>query len=237
MALASLAILAVGCSAPARSPADARNADRQRAVEELADATQVVGAMRDVPISLRHRARCVAVVPSLLRAGLFVGARHGDGVVTCRSGAAWTGPVFVSLTGGSAGWQIGVESSDLVLLVMTERGMTQLFRTSFALGADASAAAGPAGGAAQAATDASLTAEIYSYARTRGLFAGAELSGTVVQQNVDALAAMYGPPADARAILAGKVAAPAEAAPFLAQIALAFPEAPAAALAAVAGAR
>jgi len=225
-ALAVLGIFGLSCAEPAQSPADARSADHQHAVEELAEATQVVDTMRAIPSDLRHGARCVAVVPSLLRAGLFVGARHGEGVVTCRTGARWSGPVFVSLTGGSAGPQVGVESSDVILLVMTDRGMTRLFRTSFTLGADASAAAGPVGEATQAGTDVSLTAEILSYARSRGLFAGAELSGTALEHDRSALAAVYGPTADAHAILAGAVSAPREASGFLQQIALAFPGAP-----------
>jgi lipid-binding SYLF domain-containing protein len=213
------------CSGPARSPADAPGPDHQRALDELQDATVVVDAMRDIPHTLRVRARCVAVIPSLVRAGLFVGGRHGDGVVTCRTAAGWSGPAFVSLTGASAGAQVGVESSDVILLVMSDRGMTRLFRSSFALGADASVAAGPVGEGSQAGTDSSLTAEILSYARSRGLFAGAELSGTAVKQDEGAVAALYGPTADIHAILAGEVAAPKEARPFLERIAAAFPDA------------
>jgi lipid-binding SYLF domain-containing protein len=222
--MAVLAMAVAACSAPARSPADAPSADHQRAVDELQDATMVVDAMRDIPHTLRVRSRCVVVIPSLVRAGLFVGGRHGDGVVTCRTTAGWSGPAFVSLTGASAGAQVGVESSDVVLLVMSDRGMIRLFRSSFALGADASVAAGPVGEGSQAGTDASLTAEILSYARSRGLFAGAELSGTAVKQDESAVAALYGPAADIHAILAGEVAAPKEASPFLERIAAAFPD-------------
>jgi lipid-binding SYLF domain-containing protein len=221
----ALALLMAGCSQPAaRSAADTRAADHDRAVEELADATQVLDEMNQIPARHRERARCVVVVPSLVRAGLIVGARHGDGVASCRSKGGWSGPVFVTITGGSAGFQVGVESSDLVMLVMSDRGMTKLFRTSFALGADASAAAGPVGQAAQAGTDASITAEILTYARSRGLFAGAELSGAVVKQDRDALEAVYGATADVHEILAGSVAAPSEAGSFLARLGAAFPE-------------
>lgn len=216
---------ALGCSqTPARSAAEARAADHDRAVEELADATQVLDEMNQIPARHRERAKCVVVVPSMVRAGFVVGARHGDGVASCRSKSGWSAPVFVTISGGSAGLQIGVESSDLVMLVMSDRGMTKLFRTSFALGADASAAAGPAGEAAQAGTDASITAEILTYARSRGLFAGAELSGAVVKQDTDALRAVYGANADAHAILAGDVAVPAESGSFLARLGAAFPE-------------
>jgi lipid-binding SYLF domain-containing protein len=216
---------AVGCSEPAKSPVEASQASRDGVSEELANATQVLDEMHQIPMGQRQRAKCVVVVPSLVRAGLFVGGRHGNGLVSCRVQSGWSPPAFLSVTGGSAGFQIGVESSDLVMLVMSDRGMTQLFRTSFALGADASAAAGPVGEAAQAGTDASMTAEILSYARSRGLFAGAELSGAVVKQDTDALASLYGSSADTRAILAGEVAAPPEAAGFLAHLNAAFPPA------------
>lgn len=217
-------LLVAGCSQPAaKSPAEARAADHDRAVEELADATQVLDEMNQIPARQRERARCVVVVPSLVRAGFVVGARHGDGVASCRSRNGWSAPVFVSITGGSAGFQIGVESSDLVMLVMSDRGMTKLFRSSFALGADASAAAGPVGQATQAGTDASITAEILTYARSRGLFAGAELSGAVVKQDADALRAVYGASADVHAILGGDVAPTSEAMSFLARLGAAFP--------------
>jgi len=165
----------------------------------------------------------VVVVPSMVRAGFVLGGRHGDGVASCRTEAGWSGPVFISISGGSAGLQIGVESSDLVMLVTSDRGMEKLFRSSFALGADASAAAGPAGEAAQAGTDASMTAEILTYARSRGLFAGAELSGAVVKQDRDALAAAYGAPVEIHAVLAGQVAAPPEGAELLQRLTTAFP--------------
>ncbi|HTQ44952.1 MAG TPA: lipid-binding SYLF domain-containing protein [Polyangiaceae bacterium] len=179
---------------------------------------QVLDEMNQIPSRHRERANCVVIVPSLVRAGFVVGARHGDGVASCRSKSGWSAPVFVSITGGSAGLQIGV-----VMLVMSDRGMTKLFRKSFALGADASAAAGPVGQAAQAGTDVSITAEILTYARSRGLFAGAELSGAVVKQNIEALRALYGSAADVHDILAGDVAVPKEAGGFLERLGAAFP--------------
>jgi len=221
----TLAFLVAGCSQPTpKSAVEAREADHDRAVEELADATQVLDEMNQIAPRHRERAKCVVVVPSLVRAGFVVGARHGDGVASCRSKNGWSAPVFVSISGGSAGLQIGVESSDLVMLVMSDRGMSELFRTSFSLGADASAAAGPVGQAAQAGTDASITAEILTYARSRGLFAGAELSGAVVKQDGDAMRAVYGSAPDVHDILAGNVAAPREAGTFLARLGAAFPE-------------
>jgi lipid-binding SYLF domain-containing protein len=217
-----LALGAASCASPARSPDQAHDAAVRSAVDELASATDVVDSMREIPLALRQHARCVIVVPTLIRGGLLVGARHGDGIVSCRTASGWSGPVFVSVTGGSAGLQIGVESSDVILLVMTDRGLSQLFRTSFALGADASVAAGPVGGGAQAGTDASMTAEILSYSRSRGLFAGAELGGSVLKRDGDAMGGLYGQEVDTRAVLAGEVPSPKEATEFLGRIAKVF---------------
>jgi lipid-binding SYLF domain-containing protein len=222
-ALFALTLFAAGCSQPAKSPAEVRTTNHDRAVEELADATQVLDEMNQISPTRRQQARCVAVIPSLVRAGLIVGGRHGDGVVSCRSTSGWSAPAFISISGGSAGLQIGVESSDVVMLVMTDRAKAQLFRSDFAVGADASASAGPVGEAAQASTDSQMKAEILSYARSRGLFAGAELSGAVVKQDVDALAATYGDTQDVHAILGGEVPAPKEASSFLTKLAAEFP--------------
>src|SRR5580698_7968085 len=151
--LLAFTLSAVGCAPPAKSPAEVRT-NHDRAVEELADATQVLDEMNQIASSHGERARCIAVIPSLVRAGLIVGGRHGDGVVSCRTASGWSPPAFISISGGSAGLQLGVESSDVVMLVMTDRAKAQLFRSDFAIGADASAAAGPVGEATQAGTDA-----------------------------------------------------------------------------------
>jgi lipid-binding SYLF domain-containing protein len=222
---ASLIFLAalVACSRAPRSAAESQTDRKNRIVEELASATQVVEEMDQIPARQRQRARCVVFVPSLVRAAFIVGGRHGDGVVCCRTPSGWSAPGFVRITGGSAGLQVGVESSDLVMLVMSERGISKLFRKSFSLGADASAAAGPVGEAAQAETDSTATAEILSYAHSRGLFAGVELSGAVVKQDWDALTAIYGDAVDVEAILGGNVAMPKEAVVFVERVAAAFP--------------
>jgi len=224
LALCSL----LGCSHGATSPVQESAADRQRAIEELGDAGAVLREMvqtREIPFAQCERARCVVVVPAMLRAGLGLGARYGSGVATCRSSKGWSGPVFVTIAGGSAGFQVGVESADLVMLVRSERGMAQLFRSSFQVGGDVSAAAGPKGEAAQASTDATMTAEILSYARSRGLFAGVEVSGAVMKQDRAATYALYGGAADVRAILVGEMPAPGEASGFLEQVRIAFPRA------------
>jgi SH3 domain-containing YSC84-like protein 1 len=223
--VAALLLYTLGCSHPPKSPSEARDA-LGHAAEELSDATQVLDEMNQIPARHRERARCVMVIPSLLRAGLIVGARHGDGVVSCRVQGGWSAPAFVTMTGGSAGFQAGVESSDMVMLVTSDRAMTTLFRSSFTLGTDASASAGPVGEAAQAGTDASMRAEILSYAHSRGLFAGAELSGAVVKQDSDALAATYGPSADVHGILGGAIAPPPMSRAFLERLTASFPVAP-----------
>jgi lipid-binding SYLF domain-containing protein len=223
--VAAWTLVAVGCSRPAASAVGARASDHDRAVEELADATQVIDEMNRIAGRHREQARCVAVIPSLVRAGFIVGGRHGDGVVSCRTPSGWSAPAFITVSGGGAGLLLGVESSDVVMLVMTDRAQAQLFRSSFALGADASASAGPVGEAAEVGTDATMKAEVLSYARSRGLFAGAELTGAVVQQDADALMATYGPTPDVHAILAGDVARPREGAGFLARLSTEFPAA------------
>jgi lipid-binding SYLF domain-containing protein len=221
--LPALTMFALGCSRPASSATDARTSDHGRAVEELAGAAQVLAEMNQIARRHRERARCVAVVPSLVRAGFILGGRRGDGVVSCRTSSGWSAPAFITVTGGSAGFQLGVESSDVVMLVMTERAKAQLFRSNFAIGADASASAGPVGEAAQVATDDSMTSEVLSYARSRGLFAGAELSGAVIKQDMEALIATYGATPDVQAILAGDVASPNEGAALLARLSTEFP--------------
>jgi lipid-binding SYLF domain-containing protein len=214
------------CTRDARSPAEASAAERAQAVQQLDDAGAVLTDMvrsGKVPAGDRARVRCIVVVPALVSGGLIVGARHGDGVATCRTPDGWSAPAFVTITGGSAGLQVGVESADVVMLVRSARGMSQLFRSSFELGADTSAAAGPVGGTAQAATDATMTAEIVSYARSRGLFAGVELSGAAMKEDRSAARALYGGSPDVQAILVGTMPPPGEARGFLEQVRAAFP--------------
>jgi SH3 domain-containing YSC84-like protein 1 len=227
---ALLALAAAGCNRTPSSPAETSSGDREHAAERLDESTTVVRAMLDndeIPRRNRERARCVVVIPSLMSGGLVLGVKRGSGVVTCRTPEGWSPPAFVTVTGGSAGLQAGVESADVVMLVMSERAVAQLFRSSFELGADASAAAGPVGGDRQASTDEKLTAEIYSYARSRGLFAGVQLNGAVMKQDPGPAYALYGGSPDVHSILAGKVHAPREAAAFGDELRKAFPPRPA----------
>jgi lipid-binding SYLF domain-containing protein len=164
------------------------------------------------------------VIPGVKKAAFVVGGEYGKGMMSCRAGERWSPPVFMQLAKGSWGFQAGVQEVDLVLLVMNESGAQKLLNNKVALGADASVAAGPLGAAGAVATDAMMTAEILSYSRARGVFAGIDLSGGVLRPDEDVNKAVYGPSASVRTILAGtEISAPPEAAPFLAALSAAAP--------------
>lgn len=164
---------------------------------------------RRIPESLLEKAHAIAVIPDVVKAGLVVGGRHGRGLVSVRApDGTWSNPAFISMTGGSFGFQAGVQSSDVVLVFRTQRGLDTLVNGKFTLGADASVAAGPVGRNAQASTDGELKAEILSYARSRGLFAGIALDGSVLSIDRDANASVYGGDTTPRQIFEGRVNAP-----------------------------
>ena len=146
----------------------------------------------DIPQELWDRASCVIVVPGLKKAALVVGGEYGKGLMSCRHDHEWSAPIFMQIGKGSWGLQIGAQSIDLVLLVMNANGMEKMLRNKVSLGAEASIAAGPVGRDARAATDAQMKAEILSYSRTQGLFAGINLSGGVVRPDVDDNVDLYG---------------------------------------------
>jgi len=152
--------------------------------------------IREIPDSLLAEAHGVAIIPDCVKLGFVLGGQHGRGVVVMRErDGSWRAPIFVSITGGSIGWQVGAQSTDFVLVFKTQKSVDGLLRGKFTLGADASIAAGPAGRRAGAATDTQLKAEIYSYSRNRGLFAGVSLDGSALQVDDVANAAYYGAPA------------------------------------------
>src|SRR6267142_5444624 len=188
--------------------------------ERLAKAANVVQDIRNsIPPEYWTPARCVVVIPELKKAAFIVGGEYGKGVMSCRAGDQWSAPVFMQLAKGSWGFQAGVEQVDLVLLVMNEAGVQKLLQNKVTLGADASVAAGPVGAAGHVGTDAALTAEILSYSRAKGLFAGINLSGGVLRPDEDANKLAYGPTASPRTILASReISAPPEATPFLAAL-------------------
>ena len=156
-----------------------------------------------VPDRIWSKAHCVVVIPSLKKAGFIVGGEFGSGVMSCRHGNQWGAPVFMQLTKGSAGLQAGVQSTELVLVVMNESGVEKLLKNKVTLGADASVAAGPVGRAASAATDAQMTAEMLSYSRSKGLFAGIDLSGGSLKPDDSANERAYGPTVSASEVALG----------------------------------
>jgi SH3 domain-containing YSC84-like protein 1 len=176
-------------------------------IEKLNDAAMVLTELRNtpegIPDSIWSKAHCVLVIPSLKKAGFIVGGEHGSGVMSCRHGNTWGAPVFMEMTKASAGLQAGVSSTDLVLVVMNEKGAEKLLNNKVTLGADASVAAGPVGRSASAATDAQLSAEMLSYSRSKGLFAGVNLSGGSLNPDKSENERAYGPNASAREIALG----------------------------------
>jgi lipid-binding SYLF domain-containing protein len=177
-------------------------------IEKLNDAATVLTEIRNapdkgIPDSIWNKAHCVVVIPSLKKAGFIVGGEHGSGVMSCRHASTWGPPVFMELTKGSAGLQAGVSSTDLVLVVMNERGAEKLLNNKVTLGADASVAAGPVGRTASAGTDAQLSAEMLSYSRSKGLFAGIDVSGGSLNPDKSENERAYGANASAREIALG----------------------------------
>jgi lipid-binding SYLF domain-containing protein len=175
----------------------ARAADMHKMDERLNDAANVIQEImqtpdKGIPSSILSGASCVVVVPSYKKGAFIVGAQYGQGVATCRTPRGWSAPVFVKLEGGSFGWQIGGQSTDLVLVAMNENGLESALKSKVKLGADASAAAGPVGRDAQASTDIAMNAEFLTYSRAKGLFAGLDLSGTALYLNKDDMQDEYG---------------------------------------------
>ncbi|MGA8742463.1 MAG: lipid-binding SYLF domain-containing protein [Terracidiphilus sp.] len=170
---------------------------------------------KGIPEEVLEHAKCVAVVPHLLKGGFIFGAENGRGVATCRTADGWSAPIFFAITGGSWGLQIGVEGVDLVMIIQNERGMRQLLSSKFELGADASAAAGPVGRHASADTDWKMDAEILTYSRAKGAFAGLTLNGASIRHDEDSTRAIYGDDISNARILKGEVAMPGAAHSFL----------------------
>jgi lipid-binding SYLF domain-containing protein len=188
--------------------------------DRIRDAAAVLGEIhgqpdRDVPQELWEKAQCVIVIPSLKKAAFVFGGEYGKGLMSCRREGAWSSPVFMQLAKGSWGAQIGAESIDLVLLVTNNRGMDKMLQDKVSLGADASVAAGPVGRTAAAATDAQMTAEIISYSRAQGLFAGVDLSGGVLKPDHDANRSLYGRNRSPREILSDGTKVPEVTEPFM----------------------
>ena len=204
------ALCAVAMSA-GMMPVHAQDAKLGDRLENAAVVLQEVMATtpdKGIPQSILAGAACVVVVPKYKKGAFIVGAQYGQGVATCRMHEGWSAPVFVQLTGGSFGWQIGGQSTDLVLIAMNHDGLESMLRSKVKLGADASVAAGPVGRDAAAATDVAMHAEFLTYSRTRGVFAGLSLDGTVLSQNADDTRSEYGANVPYEDVLHGRVPAP-----------------------------
>ncbi len=181
---------------------------------------QILSAQdRSIPDNILEQATCVGVVPGMIKGAFIWGGQYGQGVVTCRTGHGWSAPVFIRMAGGSFGFQIGGQSTDLVLVAVNDRGFQDLLKSKFKIGGDASAAAGPVGRAGQAATDWRMNAELLSYSRNKGVFAGISLDGTSVSQNKEDTELYYGAPHSFESILKGNVGVPAGAVPFVRDVA------------------
>ena len=186
---------------------------------------EIMGAKdKTIPSNILRQATCVAVVPGMLKGAFVVGASYGQGVVTCRTGHGWSAPAFIRIAGGSFGFQIGGQATDLVLVAVNDKGFQDLLKNKFKIGGDASAAAGPVGRDSQAATDWKLNAELLTYSRAKGLFAGVDLTGAVVDENLDATRTFYGVAHPSAQILKGEVATPPDARPFVRTVAKYFSE-------------
>src|ERR1700683_1167463 len=183
---------------------------RENTVERMQKSVDVLHAImstpdKGIPEEVLSNAKCILVVPDLIKGGFVFGAKHGRGVATCRTADGWSAPAFVSIGGGSWGLQIGVEGVDLVMVVMNDNGLQHLLSTKFQISGDASASAGPVGRHASAGTDWTLNTEILTYSRSRGIFAGITLNGAVVEQDADSTPPIFGHDPSFRAILAGDV--------------------------------
>jgi SH3 domain-containing YSC84-like protein 1 len=193
---------------------------REDSVDRLQKSVDVLHAImstpdKGIPEEVLSNAKCILVVPDLVKGGFIVGGKHGRGVAACRTAEGWSAPAFVSIGGGSWGLQIGVEGVDLVMLVMNEQGFQHLLSSKFELTGEGSVAAGPVGRHASAGTDWKMNTEMLTYSRSRGVFAGLTLEGAVVQQDNDSTHAIYGKHMMFRNILSGKATTPRSAEAFL----------------------
>ncbi|HXY06207.1 MAG TPA: lipid-binding SYLF domain-containing protein [Terriglobales bacterium] len=216
--LFACAIVGSGLSAFATEAAENKAVERVKAAAEVLEEIQSAPD-QGIPEEILGSAECVAVVPSLLNGGFVVGARYGRGIASCRTPKGWSPPVFFSIEGGSFGLQIGAQAVDLVMLIMNDNGMRNLLSSKFKLGADASVAAGPVGRHAAADTDWKLRAQVLSYSRARGVFAGVSLDGAVVREDRDTTREFYGHMVSSESALGGLVEPPEGAYPFEATLA------------------
>jgi lipid-binding SYLF domain-containing protein len=216
--LVLLAVIVSICSFSFAADEDTKVSDRVEAAAQVLNDIQ--GAPdKGIPQEVLGSAECVAVVPSMLKGGFIVGAKYGRGLASCRTPKGWSAPAFFVVTGGSFGFQIGGQAVDLVMLIMNKNGMRHLLSSQFALGADASVAAGPVGRHAEGNTDWKMRAEELTYSRARGLFAGVSLNGAVIKQDKDSTRDFYGRMVPFKTSLTGEIEPPAGANAFLTSLA------------------
>lgn len=220
-----MAILMLVCTAPLV----AQKKETERIDESAVVIKEILGMPDGIPKDLLNKAECIVIYPSVKKAAFVVGGSYGRGLITCRKGkdfsGTWGAPAMFALEGGSFGFQIGAQATDFVLLVMNESGANSVMSSKVKLGADASVAAGPVGRAASAETDIVMKAEILSYSRSKGLFAGVSLEGSTMRSDDGANKALYGKELSAKEIVReGKVAAPAPAGRLLAILRKASPK-------------
>jgi lipid-binding SYLF domain-containing protein len=208
--LALLSLTSIGWAGTNREATNDRMDHAGSVLHEIMSAPD-----KGIPEEVLEHAKCVAVVPHLLKGGFVFGAENGRGVATCRTATGWSAPAFFTITGGSWGLQIGVEGVDLVMIIQNDRGMQHLINSNFELGADASAAAGPVGRHASADTNWKLETEVLTYSRARGAFAGITLNGAAIRRDDDSTEAIYGRDISTRRILQGEIAVPDSALAFL----------------------
>jgi lipid-binding SYLF domain-containing protein len=197
---------------------------REDTVERMQKSVEVLQSImatpdKGIPEEVLAGAKCMVVVPNLIKGGFIVGGKHGRGVASCRTANGWSAPAFVSVGGGSWGLQIGIEGVDLVMLVMNDRGLQHLLSSKFELTGEGSVAAGPVGRHASAGTDWKMNTELLTYSRSKGVFAGLTLEGAVVEQDNDSTHAIYGKHMMFRNILSGKASTPASAEAFVRAVA------------------
>src|SRR5438105_11966542 len=207
LVLCVIVCLAVSALGQAEEKSDNKAVERVQSAATVLDEIQSAPD-QGIPEEVLGSAECVAIVPSMLKGGFIVGARYGRGVASCRTPKGWSAPAFFMVSGGSVGLQIGGQAVDLVMLIMNKEGMDNLLNSKFKLGADASVAAGPVGRHAEGSTDWKMRAEVLTYSRARGVFAGITLNGAVIKQDKDDTRLLYGKPVPFNSILTSKVPAP-----------------------------
>jgi len=218
--LTALSVLLTAMSCALYAKDDEKRSDELKRIDSAATVLEeIMGAPdKGIPKDVMESAKCVAVVPSMIKGGFIVGARYGKGVATCRTSNGWSAPAPISIAGGSWGLQFGGEAVDLVMLIMNDRGMEHLLSSKFKLGAEGSVAAGPVGRQAEATTDWKMKSEVLSYSRSRGVFAGLELNGAVVKQDDEATRVLYGKEVPFKEILTVQVPPPEGSQHFLATV-------------------